>query len=330
MSEYAAELIELVQNLAEDADTPADGTVTRLWGTVQELGLTGIGIAEDAGGSGGELADLMVVIRELGRAGIATPIVEAATAAFAVGIEDTDGFDTVVVTSGPNGDLPVLTADLGRVAFAQEAQRIVILGDDGIAVVAVADADVMPVADIAGLPMARVRVHDAPCVRPDVDVAAVDERLTLARSAALIGNCWGAYALTKQYVAQRHQFGAALLAIPAVSTSVAQMAVTVRAAESALNRAIAVCGRADSTELQRLGAVSSARISAAQAATTVARSAHQLHGAVGVTREYQLHRFTRALWAQRDADRSERAWRNRLGATTLAVGEDLVWDELTA
>jgi acyl-CoA dehydrogenase len=76
--------------------------------------------------------------------------------------------------------------------------------------------------------------------------------------------------------------------------------------------------------------VASARITTAQTATVVARTTHQLHGAIGITGEYGRHRYTRSLWAKRDADRSERDWSGRLGAAALAVGEDVLWDELTA
>lgn len=156
------------------------------------------------------------------------------------------------------------------------------------------------------------------------------ERLALARSAALIGGCWGAYDMTKQYVIDRHQFGAPLIKIASVSTNLAHMVVSIRTAESALRRALAISGDPVATELRRLGSVASARIAAAQCATVVARTAHQLHGAVGITTEYGLHRYTRALWAQRDADQSELRWCERLGSAALAVDEADFWEQLTA
>lgn len=70
MSEFGRELTDLVQDLAKDAAPPVDGTLSAVWPQVIELGLVGIGIAEDHGGSGGSLGDLLVVIRELARAGL--------------------------------------------------------------------------------------------------------------------------------------------------------------------------------------------------------------------------------------------------------------------
>jgi acyl-CoA dehydrogenase len=330
MSEFADELTHLVHDLAKDAGPAPDGQLSDIWPKVQELGLAGIGIAEEAGGSGGELTDLLVVIRELARAGIDTPIVEAATAALVTGPAGDGRFDTVVTSDDAYLGASLLRADLGVVTFAPLARRAVVIGGRGVAVVELADADVVPLIDIAGRPAGRVRLTGTPCTHPAITPDAVSERLALARSASLIGGCWGAYDLTKRYVVGRHQFGAPLIKISAVSTNLAHMVVGIRTAESALRRAVAASGEPGATEVRRFGAVASARIAAAQCATAVAGAAHQLHGAVGITTEYSLHRYTRGLWAQRDADQSELRWCGRLGAAALAVDEDVFWDQLSA
>lgn len=193
-----------------------------------------------------------------------------------------------------------------------------------------ADADIEAVVDIAGRPSGRVRLTDSPCTHADVHADAAAERLVLARSAALIGGCWGAYDMTRRYVVERHQFGAPLVEISAVTGNLAHMAVGIRTAEAALRRAVKVAQGGGNSALRRLSAAATARIAAAQCATAVARTAHQLHGAVGITTEYGLHRFTRSLWAQRDADRSELSWCGRLGAAALAVDEETFWDQLSA
>lgn len=321
MSDFADELTSLVSDLAKSASPAPDGQLSALWPKVQELGLDGIGIAENAGGSGGELADLLVVIRELARAGIDTPIVEAATAAWAIGPAGPGQFDTVVLSTEAGHDV---------VGFAPCARRAVVVGSSDVTVVELSEAQVEPFIDIAGRPAGRVRLDPAQLTHHEIAPDAVAQRLALARSASLIGGAWGAYDLTKQYVIERHQFGAPLIKISSVATSLAKMAVGIRTAESALHRAVATSHDAGAAQLRRFGAAASARITAAQCATAVARTAHQLHGAVGITTEYPLHSYTRALWAQRDADESELHWCGRLGAAALAVGEDEFWDQLSA
>lgn len=66
-----------------------------------------------------------------------------------------------------------------------------------------------------------------------------------------------------------------------------------------------------------------ARVAAAAAlvdrvATTVARLAHQLHGAMGITRESPLHRYTTLLWALRDQLGPARRWALRVDELTRA------------
>lgn len=331
MSEFAGEIAGLARSLAADAVAPADGQVSDLWPQIQELGLIGIGIAEQDGGSGGELADLVVAIRELARAGIDTPLVEASTAAYALGMPAADTFDTVANAPGCDNQASARDVDLGIVAFAPLAKRLVVIGESALRTVELADVELEPVIDIAGRPAGRVRVTGMPATaESEISVIQLRNRLALARAASLVGNAWGAYTLTRDYVVSRQQFGAPLIEIPSVATALAQLVVQIRAAEVALDHAVDTLGEPAASAAQGHGSVAAARIAAAQTATLVARTTHQLHGAVGITREYNLHRYTRALWAQRDADESEQNLAGRLGATTLAAGEDVLWGELSA
>jgi acyl-CoA dehydrogenase len=326
VSEFANELTELIRGLTKDADA------TSHWRTISELGLVTIGIAEDAGGSGGELADLLVVIRELARAGIGTPIVETSTAAFAIGPHERDAFDTIAIDRVVTLAAPTLTSRTVTVPFAVDADRLVLVGDSNVVVVPLSQAgvEVDVSTDIAGLPTGYVRLNGAAyeSVAHAPDVSVIVERLSLARSAALLGSAYGAYDLTRGYVAERKQFGGPLAEIPAIAAALAQMAVRIRHAESAVERATEVCTQADAPPSRRFGAVAAARVATAGMATLVARTAHQLHGAVGVTQEYGLHRHTKKLWAWRDADEPERAWSGRLGAMALAVDEDTLWNHV--
>jgi acyl-CoA dehydrogenase len=329
MSEFARELTDLIRNLAADA-----GDTGSVWGQVCELGLAGIGMPEDNGGSGGSLADLVVVVRELARAGLSTPIVEASTSSYAVDAAAGESFETIVVAPDLDVSSNAVTANLTQVPFADRATGLVIVTASSVVTVPLAGESVAvePSHDIADLPDARVNLAGASVahISGGPGAARVIDRLALTRSAALLGTAWGAYELTRKYVMEREQFGAPLIKIPAVSTTLAQMAVRIRFAQSALDRATAACADAHTPELHRFGAVSAARISAATAATLVARTSHQLHGAVGITAEYDLHRYTSKLWALRDADQSEFAYCRRLGARVREEGEIELWESISA
>lgn len=330
MSEFARELSDLVAGLARDGDDHPDSR----WAQVCDLGLAGIGIADERGGSGGSVADLMVVIEQLARAGIATPIVEASTAAYATGEVPGDSFDTVALAHDLTVTDTALSAEFAHVPHVAAARRLVIVTASSVMAVPLAQpgVDVEPACDIAGIPGGSVRLHEvSPTLVANGPAAAeVADRLALARSCALLGSACGAYELTRDYVTHREQFGAPLIKIPAVAAALAQMTVRIRSAQSALQRAIMVCTDPPDAGLRRSGAVAAARIAAAQTATLVARSAHQLHGAVGFTAEYPLHRYTTALWAGRDADEPEREYCRRLGSRARTAGETLLWEQISA
>jgi alkylation response protein AidB-like acyl-CoA dehydrogenase len=57
--------------------------------------------------------------------------------------------------------------------------------------------------------------------------------------------------------------------------------------------------------------------------------AHQLHGAIGFTREYHLHPLTRRLWSWRSEFGNDRLWSQRLGEQVVAAGADAFWPKLT-
>lgn len=337
MSEFADELVRLVHDLAKDAGSAQEtlsGEISPQWPQVQELGLSWIGIPEDLGGSGGELGDLVVVVRELARNAITTPIVEAAVAAFAVGTPRSGSLDTVAIDRSLDLNAPGLTAELTGVPFAGSADRLVLAGDSALATVALSAPEISMEAkpDLAGKPTANILLKNARLEPASGSVlpASVVDRYALLTTAALLGSAAGAYDLTRRYVQEREQFGAPLLKIPAVSAALAQMAVRIGSLRSALTRATLVAADAAVWSLQSSAAVASARITAAETATFVARTAHQLHGAIGVTAEYGLHPYSRALWAGRDAGEAELARASRLGAISRSVDETTLWDELTA
>ena len=73
-----------------------------------------------------------------------------------------------------------------------------------------------------------------------------------------------------------------------------------------------------------------AKARAGEAASIAAGLAHQAHGAIGFTREYELHYATRRLWSWRDEFGNEAEWNRVVGRAALAAGADGLWPALTA
>ena len=58
----------------------------------------------------------------------------------------------------------------------------------------------------------------------------------------------------------------------------------------------------------------------------VVRNAHQVHGAIGTTREHRLHEFTRAALAWRSEFGSVRYWDDRVTDMALQAGAGRLWE----
>jgi alkylation response protein AidB-like acyl-CoA dehydrogenase len=129
-----------------------------------------------------------------------------------------------------------------------------------------------------------------------------------------------ATAAAAAHVLVRHQFGKPLAAFQAVAHLIARMAAERAAAEMALEQGLA--------EAQSGGPgwrIAAAALVSARAATNVAGSAHQVLGAMGITREHELHLYTLRLWSWRDELVAEKILARRLGETATRAGHEGTW-----
>src|SRR3546814_3824380 len=122
-----------------------------------------------------------------------------------------------------------------------------------------------------------------------------------------------ALALSIDHVNTRQQFGRPLGKFQAVQQSLAVMACEVRAVDAA---AAALAARLDATGLDASAAdfeIAAAKLRANRAVGVVTAIAHQVHGAIGVTEEYDLHRVTVPLMRWRSEHGNDASWAARLG-----------------
>jgi alkylation response protein AidB-like acyl-CoA dehydrogenase len=151
-------------------------------------------------------------------------------------------------------------------------------------------------------------------------MAQLELRGALLSSAELVGALETVQALVIDHVNQRIQFGRELARFPVVRDRLAVIVEDVASARAGVDLARSALA-ARRGEL----AVPAAKVRTAEAAGSVARLAHQLHGAIGTAAEHPLHFFTRRLWAWRDEYGDEQHWTERLGRTIAALGPTRVW-----
>ena len=131
-------------------------------------------------------------------------------------------------------------------------------------------------------------------------------------------------ALAVQYANDRVQFGRPIGKFQAIQHLLAVLAGQVAASSAAADAAVEASGSAAD---EFMVAVAKARIG--EAAGKSAEIAHQVHGAMGFTREHNLHYVTRRLWSWRDEFGNESHWQVRLGRMVAAKGADALWPTLT-
>jgi acyl-CoA dehydrogenase len=322
-----------------------------LWAALAEAGLTGVGLPEEAGGSGGELPDAVAIVATLARGAAAVPVAEQILVAGPVLVaadldlpspEQPTTFavaDAVTVHPVDDGDGPgrfTLTGAVTDIAWAGVASHVAVLapapaGIEG-SVLALVDASRLPATDafnLAGEPRGSLVLDEAPAsgaLLTEAQAGEVRARYALARAVQLAAALEQVLAWTVQYAGERHQFGRPLGKFQAIQMELAEMAGEVTAVTALTDAAVQSLDRG-SPDL--VLAAAAAKVRAGAAVEVVARLAHQVHGAIGFTQEHKLHHLTRRLWSWRDEAGSDLAWARVLGVGLLADGPDGLWPALT-
>ncbi|MBK7977927.1 MAG: acyl-CoA dehydrogenase [Deltaproteobacteria bacterium] len=182
--------------------------------------------------------------------------------------------------------------DLGEpVRFAAHARTLIFGDDDGVRLIPLAAGDAEPVRSDFGYPMGRL-VSDFAGRGADLGAGAHARLASLWRLALaieIVGAMDAALSTTVDYLKVRKQFGRTIGSFQAVQHRLAECKVLIEGARWLAFEAAHKGAPAEGT--------ATAAAYAAAAATRVARETHQLSGAIGFTREYDLHVWTLRLQA---------------------------------
>ena len=333
--------IDVVRAAEQDRWAPG------LWKVLAAAGVPWVSVAEEAGGSGGTFADALTILLVAGQHAAPVPLAETGplagwllagaglevpTAPLTVAAHPTDN-----VTLGRRGTEWILDGEIHRVPWARAAERIVLLarvdGAEHVVTVPSDRGEIRDRANLAGEPRESVRFDSVVVERENVGLAAagVDQgvlrlRGALARAALMAGALERLTVETIEYSGVRHQFNRPISQFQAVRMHLVKIAQRTAWARLAVDVAIEA---AEASEVLPLFEIASAKTLAGEAAGITAASAHQVHGAIGMTREYHLHTITRRLWAWRDEFGSERHWSTVLGTEIANRGAHELWPRLT-
>lgn len=287
-----------------------DGIDHALWQAFcQDLGLSGIGIPENAGGAGLGLVELAIIAEAAGAQVAALPMLGSlalcAQAIAAGGSTDQQGSHLPALLSGEaiaayvhdaalKADGNGLTGEAGFVAHGASAGLFVVTSNAGAWLVS-ADAPGVTVTALTTMdqtrPFARVtldNVQGEPLSDPAAAIAAAHRAGFVTVAAEGLGVAQASLDRTVAYARERVQFGRAIGSFQAYKHRLADMVVEIEQARSAVYwAACAVDEGADEAAL----AVHAAKSFAADTAFKCAGDMIQLHGGIGFTWEHDAHLY---------------------------------------
>jgi acyl-CoA dehydrogenase len=310
---------DVIENILRDQCTPRvvrevenGGSPAALWRTIEDAGFLELLAAEASGGAQLPLIELFPILFCLGRYAVPVPLGQSIVARALLGSR----------CSVPKGMITLATACHREVGGMFRCP----LTPHGLH----ADAVIARDGDAMVLFLAESAQREASGVRGDVTAtltwvnardavrlpggAGILHAFAAALHAALLSGAMArVLEMTLQYCHDRIQFGRPLGKFQAVQHQLAVMAEHTTAASIAAEAAFRTDAAAPS-----LLAAGIAKSRASEAAVLVASIAHALHGAIGVTEEYDLQLLTRRLHEWRMAHGSEMYWNPIVGQRILA------------
>ncbi|HYJ68782.1 MAG TPA: acyl-CoA dehydrogenase family protein [Nocardioidaceae bacterium] len=332
-------------------ETEPAGYSAALWKEVVELGWPGLALPTDYDGVGEGFVELCLLVEELGGSQIPMPLLPtAAVCGIAIDRFGTEAQRAEWLADIAAGQVMTYALATARGGWAEPGRAVTALACDGgvaldgtawfvpyagtvdqllvvartsddapiVAVVAAADGVSTRRLDVVGPdPLYRVDLTDV-SVATDRILGGVDggadvvEAMTshgaAATCAAMVGGAQRVLDMTVEHAKEREQFGQPIGSFQAVQHHCADMAIDLLTSRYLAYEAIWRL----SEGLDAATEVAMAKAAVGDAYQRVVALGHQVHGAIGFTREHDLHRYLR-----------------HATAAALAFGDsDFHWDRL--
>jgi len=315
------ELFDTLDRQLSESCTPAvvrqilvGADAMALWQSVESSGFLDTLVPESAGGAGLGWHDAWGVLFAAGRHGMPLPLAQtmfARTCLAACGVPTPVGAVAVAgqVTENAAGGFDAWQVVGGRFAphtLLQHGQTVYLLSAQ--------DARVDPVGDSRSF---DAHMHwDAATLKSAVigtlPEGTLFQGLALALAVQIAGAADRVFEMTLSYSNDRVQFGKPIGRFQAVQQQITEMAERVYGARMASQLGCQSLGWQASPMMVAL-----AKSQTSAAAGRVASLAHAVHGAIGVTHEYDLHLYTRPLYEWSLAGGGAGYWSAQLGQAAL-------------
>jgi alkylation response protein AidB-like acyl-CoA dehydrogenase len=262
----------------------ASGRRGPVWKALSEAGVFGLLVPEEQGGLGLNELDSILVLEELGLAAAPGPVAETAfVCAPLLTVRPGMADGAVAAVAGETGGyLP--DADVADVLIIVDGDEASVLGSGGELT---RQPTVDPSRPLFSLPAASGERIDGAAV------AGLRDRAVLASAAQLVGASQHLLDAAVEYAKTRRQFGREIGSFQALKHQLADLMLAVEFARPLVYRAAYSLAEGKTTASRD---VSAAKVNAAQAGEHAARTAIQVHGAIGYTDELDLQYWLKRVW----------------------------------
>lgn len=322
MSENRVHFRETAANILADTLVPSDIEAIRervlpaaLSAALIENGVTLMLVPEAQGGVGADIGDAVAILRAAGAAAAPGPLLETLLGNLLLaraGLDPVGGLMTLAFSD------EAAPAELFDVPWGGLVDHVLVVTPTGLLLTVATNWTVTPGFDEADEPRDTLRAGAISGVSGTLDLSQREIRLmaSILRAGQILGGIEWILTRSIDYAGERRQFGREISKFQVVQQMLAELAdhmlasagMTEAAAESVSETLIAAAR-------SRLGDASDAAVAIG----------HQVHGALGFSREYALNHRTRRLIAWRDDYGSVLEWRRVLAADFIGCSRDTFW-----
>jgi acyl-CoA dehydrogenase len=307
------------------------------WRVIEEIGLPTLLIPESAGGTGASWREFLAVGRRIGYHALPLPLSETILARYLIGDHRASipagplsiGLSTRGMCEQTAGTSR-FSGTVDRIPWGRFAEAVVVECSrmDEWQLILLKRSNQLSMRmdeNPAGEPRDTIVFENAPVTVLARASHSLFELGALSLSAQICGALERVLELCVRHVSARSQFGRPLAQFQAIQQQLAVLAEEAGAC---------TCAAAAAAESLYAGDASFEIAAAKQymnhAVTRSTAIAHQVHGAIGMTTEYELQRLTRRLWSWQTEFGDQRYWTEWLGSYVSRHSEHGLWPILTS
>ena len=313
---------------------PESTGILNLWKDIEQNGLPKISVKEKFGGYEIPFFSILPLIKMINNYGTPLPLSETILSNYILSESDINPPNGIVTFATNTKNIQIennmLSGDILSVPYLNLSKNLLIIHEFNnvkqAILISEINGEITHKKNFLAEPRCDIKVTNLniAVIKPIKNNIDFNFLGAILRSTQMIGAMEKVLDLSINYCSERKQFGRALSKFQAIQHQIADMAVELSASSAALS-AITDLDLGD----KNYNDIAISKIRAGAAAGKLIAISHQVHGAIGFTKEYELSYFTKNLNSWRNDFGNESFWEDFLGKRFLEKSNENLWEYLT-